>query len=209
MAGYYLCNTVPAVNTASGPLLFAAGTLVTDSSIQAALRAAGGLLAPQSDAAVAAAAVIAQGARLNKGADGQFLTNVMMAAYAGSAAAGTASFTLRNGTQLLGATATVEMVPDPVPKAATILTATFSCPTAAATGESAVLQFKKNGSSISGATLTYNSSSSPDTLINVPNLAGVALVAGDQLTYDITYTAGGTPALSGAAGDHTVTVVAQ
>lgn len=78
--------TVPAyvinstyTNTSGGPSLVQAGTLVTDATLAAALVAAGAGLVPSSDPNAAAAAVIVNKLRAQRGADEAFLSRAMLA----------------------------------------------------------------------------------------------------------------------------------
>jgi hypothetical protein len=111
---------------------------------------------------------------------------------------------LYNTTALIGASATIPLSPFAVDRAGTVTGATLIVNTAAAAGESAALQFRKNGSNIVGATFTYDSTKAAATLLTLANVLNVTVVPGDVLDYVITYVAGGGPALSGTAGNHVV-----
>lgn len=197
MAAYYLINTTTLKDSK-----ILAGETVSDAATITALGGAGGILCSTSEPVVAAAVPTVLKLRL-KGADENLLTQMMMAAW--EEAGG--GLRLRAVAASIAASATLILNPQQVDRPGTILAATFMCKGTPAAGESVVLQARKNGTNITGATITYNSGSSPNTLIAIPNMVGVALVPGDIIDFVDTYTAGGGPALgTGQNGVFNLTV---
>lgn len=189
----YLVIGVWANTAQNGPAYIPAGTLVTDPTVLAAVASAGGQTLPQTNAFAAAAATIAQNAR-SKGANEIALNDIMQAAVAAIAAA--VQF---YGTGNAAANGSTIIQPAPIGQGATVLSGGLSVmfSGSAAAGESAVLQLRKNGTNISGATITYNNTQNPRTALVFPNTAGIVLVATDVLDVVDTYTAGGGPTLTG------------
>jgi hypothetical protein len=195
----YLLNLVPAVLTPSGPILFPPGELVSDPSLITSIQAAGGIFAPSTDPLVSAAAAIATKLRL-KGQNHELTAQLMIAASAQSANA----LHLLNSTLSIGASGTVEFAPGMVDRTGTVLAGYLEVVGPAAVGESATLQFRKNGVNV-GSTLVYGNSSVPKTQIPLPaGVVGLAVVPGDVLDYTIVYVAGGGPTLTGENANHVV-----
>src|SRR6267378_5602563 len=80
MADMYLLNTISMGTSSQGVMVFYAGKLVSDASMQTALAAAGGQLWLASDPKIVAAALMVNNHRLTKGVDEAYATRVMMAA---------------------------------------------------------------------------------------------------------------------------------
>lgn len=199
----YLVNTVNAVVDGSSMPLRAGKLLNTQAQVDLAV-AAGGQVWPASDPIVAGAA--AQVTKLQaRGANEADVAAQMAAAIVQSLAATAGPLAVNfSAVGGVGATGQFFLSPFPVGKAGKLtsaLTATFAA--VAGAGESAVLQVKKNGSNVSGATYTYDATKSAlvKTPIVIPNTLGLAYAATDYLEVAVTYTAGGSPALTGEAAN--------
>lgn len=188
-ASYYLINGVT-ISSPGGGTVMKAGELVSDPGTISAIQAAGGILVPSNNAVIAAAAASLT-KQYAKGMNQEDASRIMMAAYDHSGG----GLLLRFIAASIAASATLQSQPAMFDRPATIEEAKFMCFGTPAAGESVVLQARKNGTDITGATITYDSTGTPKTEITIPKLAGVSFVEGDALDVVVTYTAGGTPAL--------------
>lgn len=84
MATAYLLNTVTIQKGGTSQKELAGSLIPDDASLQSALVAAGGVLAPTTDATVAAAAALAQNLHKQRGANEDALNSIMLAAAASS-----------------------------------------------------------------------------------------------------------------------------
>jgi hypothetical protein len=191
--GYALVPATP-VNTGSGPFNIQAGTLLTDSGLVTAYKAAGGTLGSAFDPNIVAAAALVQKMRA-RGADENVLARIMLGAASGSADA-----TVLTASQFaLDGAGPFILTPSPSQGGGVVQSATFEADTTPAAGESAVLQLKLNGTNV-GTALTYDSTKAADTVYNFTIPAGTLSSPGDLWTLANTYTAGGGPALGGKKG---------
>jgi hypothetical protein len=173
------------INSAlTGAMLLKAGTLISDPTIQAAVASAGGTLGSASDPLLITAAANVVKQRTVRGSDEFLLDTVMLGAMAASAAAlkfqATIAGNLASGTTSLGLAI----------RPGTLNGGTIEFEGTPSGAESQVIQVRKNGANITGATVTYNTSS-PSKILTIPNLAGVTYNAGDEFDFTNTYTIGG------------------
>lgn len=187
-----LVNSV-LVQTTSGSMRMRSGRTITDAITQAAVIAAGGQLANPADPLVAAAVTIVTKLK-GRGADDATIDAVMLAAVASQ----TQEEVYINFALNIGATAVPVIEPAPMGKSGAFSSAgmTVTPPVVGGTGESAVLQLKKNGTNVTGATVTLNSTVPANTVVTIPNTAGLAYLATDVFEMGVTYTAG-TPNYTG------------
>lgn len=187
----YLLNNVT-ISSSNGPAVLQAGYLATDPTVQAGIAAMGGQLGNSVDAIIAAAATTVTKLR-RRGDNEAACTAVMVAAQAASAAA----LKFANTNTSATANADVGMEPAPIPKPGSIVAAVAMLEVQPASGESVVLQVRKNGTNISGATVTLSSSTTAKTPVTIPSMVGVTYAQNDEFDVVETYTAGGSPALAG------------
>ena len=181
------------INTAlTGAMLLKAGSLISDPTVQAAVASAGGTLGSASDPLLITAAANVLKQRTVRGSDEFLLDSVMLGAMASSAAALKFQATIA-GNQATNTTTGTSL--GLAVRPGTLNGGTIEFEGAAASGESQVIQVRKNGANITGATITYNNASSSK-IVTIPNLAGVTYAAGDEFDFTNTYTAGGGPTLT-------------
>jgi hypothetical protein len=108
MASLILINSTQAQGANQGPATYKAGNTITDSAVQAALIADGGLLWPATDTVVAAAAAVAL-KMYSKGYDEAYVSRTMLAAVSNSISSGIQHgfLTLASGTKTLATGITV------------------------------------------------------------------------------------------------------
>jgi hypothetical protein len=187
-----LINSVN-VQTASGSMRMRSGRTITDAITQAAVIAAGGQLANPADPLIVAAVAIVLKLR-GRGADEATCDLVMVAAASNQMQEEVAiNFALN-----IGVTAVPVIEPAPMGKSGTFSSAgmTVTPPIVGGAGESAVLQLKKNGGNVAGATVTLNASAPANVAVLIPSTAGLAYLATDVFEMGVTYTAG-TPNYTG------------
>ncbi len=191
----YLINPV-IVETDQGPLSLKAGAKIADSTTLAAVQAVGCQVFPTDDPVLSAAVALVPN-YVAKGRNEEELGRMVWSAAIASAGA-TQKFTLYPA--IATTSAAYPLQPAPAGHAGTLFGATIAFLVQPASGESIVVQVQKNGSNISGATVTYSHSganSTPFVSITIPNIKGVTYIATDYFDVNVTYTAGSTPAMTG------------
>jgi hypothetical protein len=189
MSGYLL-NTVTVNSQLVGSVKVKAGTLLTDATLLAAVAGAGGQVGSLADPFLVAASANVKKQR-DRGQNEDVWNSIMLAASSASALA------LKFLSASLAADAsTTSANIGPASRAGTFVSGSATFDALAATGESLVIQIAKNGTNITGATVTYNHATVGQTVV-IPGLSGVAYAIGDEFTVVTTYTAGGSPTLTG------------
>lgn len=196
MSGYLL-NTVTVNSPLVGSVKVKAGSLITDPALLTAIAGAGGQIGASTDAIIAAAAVVVTKQRFRGQNEDTWNSIMGSAASASAIAQAQIAAYLKFQSALLAADANATLVvPPPAPRAGAFVSGTATFDALAATGESLVMQLTKNGTNISGATVTFGHATVGET-VTFPSLAGVAYALGDEFAVVTTYTAGSVPTLTG------------
>lgn len=198
LPAYALVTITMADPTGAGPVVLRSGKLISDAATSAAYLAGGGQLGANTDPQIIAAAAIVVKMR-NRGSDELLCDRVMIAAAASDV---TEELTFNTPISLTAASSTVQ--PDPLGKSGTVSAAGLflTPPVTGGVGESAVFQLKKNGTNVTGATVTLSATTLANVPVAIPSTAGLAYLATDVLTFANTYTAG-TPAYTGLSAQLT------
>lgn len=186
----YLITSCTINNSLAGALLLKAGSIISDPTVQAAVTSAGGTMGSTTDPLLIAAAATVVKQRTIRGSNEALLDAIMLGAMTASAAA------LKFQANLLASATAADTTLGVAIRSGTLNGGTVNFEGVAASGESGVIQVRKNLVNITGATVTY-SNASPSKILSIPNLVGVTYNQDDEFDFTYTYTAGGGPTLTG------------